>query len=1452
MRKINGKAFLLLLIGTVLAAGGFWGLYVYQQGRIGEALRWQARHAEEEGDNARAARYLQRYLEFNPRDNTERANLAKLWVGDGTAGTPRQRFRAMQLMDTALLSEDDTELRKLLVKTAIGLREFSMARRHLNKLLPEEAVTNATVIESDYHADQLLPKDKRKGLALREDMLKPAPARGELEAYWGVLFEDDKKREQAQSCYRLAMMHAPEFLPGYVGLAYSLRRSPEEKPTRRQQNHQQADAALDLMVKNNASSYEAYLSRWSYRRKFDIVSLREKAENGTIPLSIAADDVTQALKRNPESLEVLLAAIDLERLRGRAASDDPALSQGQREAGLKTHRNKAFEYIERGLKLARARKGLSPQESGEFTLLWHQGSLLLDGLDIEPGKGDALAPGLAAKKNEIEALIAQIQKVGIVGASAYMRGRLALHERRWADAAAQFEQAQAALAGQPDLASQADLFLGQCYERLEQPAQMYAAYKRVADWDPHSVAAHMGKAAALIQQGQFKQANDEFTALRRQGQVPPRAWIDVVRLEIQRQLQEPKPNWANAEVALNQAALFNRNATVEVALLRAELFVRQKKEAEAEGVLVRACDTSPPDEAELWTALAELAVKRNKPEEARSTLEKARKKLGDKVPLRLALARLTLHTLKPDQARSVLHNEFANWSERSKYDEGDKARLLGGLADIALRARDTKTARKLWAEMAKLPRYATDLRMQRLLFSAALTEGDRTGMQEALDAIKKIEKEEGSYYRYSVALRAIWECRETKEDAKRSAFLEEARRELDALATARPSWAPLFLARSEVSELSGMPEQAIKDLEDASSNGDNSPALIRRLITLLLKKGDNKKASDYLARLPKAAIQAGLRNEAVAVYIRRGEMIKALNTTLDSIKENTQAPDELVFLARVLSANGKHEEAEQKINEAIRFGAGAAGPWIARVEFLVERKRKADALAAIAKAEKEIEPKQRPLALARCYELVNRPDKARACYEDALKVGKDDPAVVRTVASAHLANRRHALAEPLLRRLADGSLKATQADRDWARRGLAVVLASSTDYKRFTEALELVGLKLDKNGKLPKVDATNKPTDLVRAQARVLASQGQQQFRQQALILLEALDKREALVPDDKFLLAVLYEAEGERGRSQQRLRELTQPTLRTPRYLAQYASGLVNNKRAPSDLKEAELVIKLLEELEKQREVGPNGFASVELRARVLEAQGKKDDALALMKAHVSRPGARPEEMVLLVNAMTRQKRFADAYALCEQMWKDEKLAPELLAGISTSLLQVMKPEDRQVAAVEKRLRKAMEAKPSVMLKLQLADLLDRRGDYVEAAKLYKEVLKKEPNNFVALNNLAWMLAHGGGDAKQALDHVNKALAGMGRRADLLDTRGLIYLALKEPAKAVEDLKEAAGDGKSPHRLFHLARAYHANRDKDAARDTLKRARDNGLEVASLHPVEQKAAQELLKEYGR
>src|SRR5262249_36584950 len=140
MRKINGKLFLALLVGTAALAAGVFAVHAFQYRRIARALLFQARRAEEAGQVVRMAQYLQRYLEFNPRDHAEKARLGRAWAGDTFAGQPRVRARAASLLDEVLTYEDDPDLRRLVVKLSLDLRDTKRARDHLGRLLPWPAV----------------------------------------------------------------------------------------------------------------------------------------------------------------------------------------------------------------------------------------------------------------------------------------------------------------------------------------------------------------------------------------------------------------------------------------------------------------------------------------------------------------------------------------------------------------------------------------------------------------------------------------------------------------------------------------------------------------------------------------------------------------------------------------------------------------------------------------------------------------------------------------------------------------------------------------------------------------------------------------------------------------------------------------------------------------------------------------------------------------------------------------------------------------------------------------------------------------------------------------------------------------------------------------------------------------------------------------------------------------
>ncbi len=332
--------------------------------------------------------------------------------------------------------------------------------------------------------------------------------------------------------------------------------------------------------------------------------------------------------------------------------------------------------------------------------------------------------------------------------------------------------------------------------------------------------------------------------------------------------------------------------------------------------------------------------------------------------------------------------------------------------------------------------------------------------------------------------------------------------------------------------------------------------------------------------------------------------------------------------------------------------------------------------------------------------------------------------------------------------------------------------------------------------------------DLRRARARVLATQPQRQFRREAIRLMEGLQPPD---PDDQFILSVLYEADGNEAKVAEILKGLAGIDDRRikPGYLSMYAQLLIRQGKSDrARLDEAERVVERVEHLEAERQVSKGAFGTPELRARLLEARGEGAKAVDLLRTYANRRDARPDDVLLLVASLGRQKRFAEAFDLCE---KEDlfKKCPSAVGGVCEALLRAMPEADGpQRERVERWLAQAVKDNPKlVVLKMHLADLYDLCGDYAKAEDLYRGILKDEPGNVVALNNLAWLLAQKTGEGAEALQCVEAAVNGMGRRADLLDTRGTVRLSLGQNAAALTDFADAVSDTPTAARLFHLAR---------------------------------------------
>jgi tetratricopeptide (TPR) repeat protein len=113
-----------------------------------------------------------------------------------------------------------------------------------------------------------------------------------------------------------------------------------------------------------------------------------------------------------------------------------------------------------------------------------------------------------------------------------------------------------------------------------------------------------------------------------------------------------------------------------------------------------------------------------------------------------------------------------------------------------------------------------------------------------------------------------------------------------------------------------------------------------------------------------------------------------------------------------------------------------------------------------------------------------------------------------------------------------------------------------------------------------------------------------------------------------------------------------------------------------------------------------------------------------------------------------------------------------------------------------ERALRQQIEAQPrNLQLHQNLAMVYHKLGRYREAVKTYEQLIILDPNQSLALNNLAWLLATVEDqtlqDPKRALVLAKRAVA-LERSAMYLDTLAEAYYANGMIPEAIESIKEA------------------------------------------------------------
>lgn len=146
--------------------------------------------------------------------------------------------------------------------------------------------------------------------------------------------------------------------------------------------------------------------------------------------------------------------------------------------------------------------------------------------------------------------------------------------------------------------------------------------------------------------------------------------------------------------------------------------------------------------------------------------------------------------------------------------------------------------------------------------------------------------------------------------------------------------------------------------------------------------------------------------------------------------------------------------------------------------------------------------------------------------------------------------------------------------------------------------------------------------------------------------------------------------------------------------------------------------------------------------------------------------------------------------------------------------------------AKLRSLIQSALDDQEKAALWQELGEVQHVAGDFAASRAAYEESLRFDPDNWVTLNNLAYLLSDRLQENRLALPYAQRAVANI-ESSPVLDTLGWIYVGLGDHAQAIAELSRAVRlDPNATVSLYHLGEAYRRSGQFSQATDVLQTGR--------------------------
>ncbi len=895
-----------------------------------------------------------------------------------------------------------------------------------------------------------------------------------------------------------------------------------------------------------------------------------------------------------------------------------------------------------------------------------------------------------------------------------------------------------------------------------------------------------------------------------------------------------------------------------------QLALMAEKTGDAEAILAEVENTNIQPE-QLENLKIALLLSKGETEKAMEILNAQAAKAPGDVNLILKQVSLLVSNKQFDAAHALVDNTLNNTDSKLALK-----RLYFAKADLFLAQSgdnepdESKAIEQLNILLTKVPGDISTL--QRLLSFSSIS-SDATQAQSYINKIKDVEGQDGRVWKQEMARLRL------KQDNTAATELRESISQLKDNIAANPSDTTSAIMLAMLYERTDQLLLAANLWQEAYNNDTTNVDFAVNACNCLQKAGKIKELDDLTAEIVRRyPDNLRVKNIEIARLLRSRENDKAEELLTELYNSGNCPADMILTLANIKTSKSDFEAAHKLYDELMQNESYPFSVIASKASVYAREKEYTNALLLCNKAIEKFSSAQAYLLKARILLDNEQNDEALKATEQALEQENITATDYLNICSIYISVKdttkakqiaRKALSEyPSNAAINSITIQLMFADEDTRKEGSALLAKALEQFPDNNQLLFIKANELYSSQTNPDLEEAalilNNIVDQQPNNIQAWLKLGEIEFsRQRYQKVVDIAYRALSFNPENEELMFLKAQAESEISP------EMASMTLKTLQKLntsdaniaIKLASIFASQEQQEGSEQNIDDAIELLNKAEKLTE-DPDQLETISLlRCLTNYKKGHKEAYTEISTILDSQPDNQ-RAFIIAVDMMVGDENWSEVSS-----WTAKWLAnnTENEQAVLSALRFVVRkreiPEAKalilditnQILAVNPASVIAMQVQASLLI-------LDKDEQNTQKAiETYQAILKTEPDNTIAMNNLAWIISEDLNNPQEALKMAQKGLEITPDYADLVDTTGVIYYRLGEYEKAVDMFNKCINLYNSTNKALastymHLGKAYNQLNNKVQTTVYLKKALEYNEQSNTLSDNDILEIEEILK----